>query len=139
MGEIVVGYDGSASADAALDKAAELSKALGERVIIAFGYAPRGYGGGEVPSQRDAVRELGEAKTAKGKERADAAGVDSEVVMVAKHGAHALVDIAEERGADLIVVGSRGEAPLKGVIVGSTPHKLLQMSTVPVLVVPGAD
>ena len=37
----------------------------------------------------------------------------------------------------MIVVGSTGESPLRGAIVGSTPHKLIQLSPVPVLVVPG--
>jgi nucleotide-binding universal stress UspA family protein len=35
----------------------------------------------------------------------------------------------------MIVVGSHGEGPLKGAIIGSTPHKLIQLSSVPVLVV----
>jgi nucleotide-binding universal stress UspA family protein len=34
------------------------------------------------------------------------------------------------------VVGTYGESPLKGAILGSTPHKLLHMSPVPVVVVP---
>ena len=39
----------------------------------------------------------------------------------------------------MIVVGSHGEPPLKGVILGSTPNKLLHISERPVLVVPGPD
>ena len=34
-----------------------------------------------------------------------------------------------------IVVGSYGESPIKGAIVGSVPHKLLQISETPVVVV----
>jgi nucleotide-binding universal stress UspA family protein len=37
----------------------------------------------------------------------------------------------------VIVVGSYGESPLKGAILGSTPHKLLHISERPVVVVPG--
>ena len=37
----------------------------------------------------------------------------------------------------MIVVGTYGESPIKGAILGSTPHKLLHMSERPVLVVPG--
>lgn len=44
--------------------------------------------------------------------------------------------VAEERNARYIVVGSYGESPLKGAILGSTPHKLLHLSAVPVVVVP---
>ena len=49
----------------------------------------------------------------------------------------ALLEVAEERDARMIVVGSYGEAPLKGAILGSTPNKLLHIADRPVLVVPG--
>ena len=58
MSEIVVGYDGSDCSNAALDEACGLAKALGDKLVIVFGYAPHGYGGGEVPSHREAVEEL---------------------------------------------------------------------------------
>ena len=35
----------------------------------------------------------------------------------------------------MIVVGSHGESPLKGAIIGATPYKLVQLSETPVLVV----
>ena len=39
----------------------------------------------------------------------------------------------------MIVVGSYGEPPLKGAILGSTAYKLLHSSELPVLVVPADD
>ena len=36
----------------------------------------------------------------------------------------------------MIVVGTHGEHPLAGAVLGSVPHKLLHLSDVPVLVVP---
>jgi nucleotide-binding universal stress UspA family protein len=36
----------------------------------------------------------------------------------------------------MIVVGSYGESPLRGAVLGSTPHKLLHLAERPVLVVP---
>jgi nucleotide-binding universal stress UspA family protein len=39
----------------------------------------------------------------------------------------------------VIVVGTRGESPIRGALLGSTPHKLLQLSDRPVLVVPAAE
>ena len=39
----------------------------------------------------------------------------------------------------MIVVGSFGEAPLKGIILGSTPNKLLHLTDRPVLVVPAEE
>ena len=57
--------------------------------------------------------------------------------MVPKKSAEALVETADARDARMIVVGSYGEPPLKGIILGSTPNKLLHISERPVLVVPG--
>ncbi len=136
MSDIIVGYDGSDCARAALATGAELAKALGEKVVLVFGYAPGGYGGGEVPAQREAVEEIAEKTTAAGLKEATAAGVEAEVENVNRHPAQALMDVAAERGARMIVVGSRGETPIKGVVLGSTPYKLLHLAEVPVLVVP---
>ena len=49
----------------------------------------------------------------------------------------ALLKLAEENDARFIVVGSWGESPIRGAILGSTPHKLLHLSHTPVVVVPG--
>jgi nucleotide-binding universal stress UspA family protein len=57
-------------------------------------------------------------------------------VVVQEKPAAALVRLADERDARLIVVGTRGESPLKGALVGSTPHKLIQLADRPVVVVP---
>ncbi len=66
-----------------------------------------------------------------------AAGVDAEVALVDERPAEALVTLAERHDARMIVVGSYGESPLRGAILGSTPHKLLHLADRPVLVVPG--
>jgi nucleotide-binding universal stress UspA family protein len=136
MSEIIVGYDGSECGKAALDKACEMAKALGDKVVIVFGYAPGGYGGGEIPTHREAVEEIAEKVTAEAAERAEAAGVEQEVQLKPLKPAHALIEAAEQHGARMIVVGSYGEPPLKGAIIGSTPYKLLHQTEVPVLVVP---
>ena len=67
------------------------------------------------------------------------AGVTAEPVLVPKRPAEALLALAAERDARMIVVGSASERPLTGIILGSVPHKLLHRSTVPVLVVPMPD
>jgi nucleotide-binding universal stress UspA family protein len=135
VSEIVVGYDGSDGSEAVLEKAAGLAKDLGDSLVIVFGYAPGGYGGGEVPAQREAVEELAERATAKGVEQAKAAGVESEVELVNEHADQALMTVAEKRNARMIVVGTHGEAPLRGAVLGSTTYRLVHSSRTPVLVV----
>jgi len=139
MGEIVVGYDGSDYSKAALAKAGEMAAALGDKVVVVFGYAPGGYGGGEIPTHREAVEEIAEKVTAEAAERLAAAGVEHEVRLKGLRPAHALLETAKEDGARMIVVGSYGEGPLKGAILGTTPYKLLHQSEWPVLVVPAAE
>jgi len=135
MAEIVVGYDGSDCGRAALAEGVTLAKELGDKVRIVFGFAPGGAGGGEVPTQREAVHELGERITAEAAAKASEAGVDHEVEMLNEHAAHALVDVAREHDARMIVVGTHGESPLRGAILGSTAHRLVQIAERPVLIV----
>jgi len=135
MSDIVVGYDATEGAKAALDKAVEFAKALGDKVVVVFGYAPGGYGGGEVRAQREAVKELGDKLTREANEVVSEAGVEHELELVNEHAANALSDIAARRKARMIVVGSYGESPLKGAVLGSTAYRLVHLAETPVLVV----
>jgi nucleotide-binding universal stress UspA family protein len=136
MGQIVVGYDGSACGDAALASALDLAGELGDQVTVVFGYAPPGLWGGEIAEHEEAIEELGEKVMAKAKRQAAAKGVEIDAQLVAKRAAEALIEIADQRQARMIVVGSFGDPPLKGMILGSTPNKLLHMSERQILVVP---
>ncbi len=136
MGRIVVGYDGSACGDAALDSALEIAAELSDSVTVVFGYAPPGLWGGEIAEHEEAIEELGEKVMAKAKAQAAEKGVEIEAQLVAKRAAEALIETADQRDARMIVVGSFGDPPLKGMILGSTPNKLLHLSERPVLVVP---
>jgi nucleotide-binding universal stress UspA family protein len=135
-GSIVVGYDASPGAQAALDHALGLATAFGDRLIIGFGVAPPDTLGEESRAHRDALREEAERLTADALERAEGTGVEVEVALVEDRPSAALAGLADANDARMIVVGSYGERPLKGAILGSTPHKLLHLAERPVLVVP---
>ena len=135
MSEIVIGYDGSDSSRSALNQAFDFAKSLGDRIVIVFAYAPGGYGGGEVPEQRRAVEEFGEKMASEAVEAAKAAELEYKVEMINEHPHEALMTAAEKHDARMIVVGSHGESPLRGAIIGATPYKLVQLSETPVLVV----
>ena len=57
---------------------------------------------------------------------------------VVRHGhpAETLSDLAREHGADHLVVGRVGQSKVRSLLFGSTPSSLIQLSPVPVLVVP---
>jgi nucleotide-binding universal stress UspA family protein len=136
-GEIVVGYNGTDGAKRALQVAIELCKDLNATLVVAFGY-----GVARMAEARDhelALKELGERDTAEGVEMAKAAGVSAEAALVDAKPAEALAQLAAERGARLVATGSYGAGTIAGALLGTVPHKLLHLSTVPVLVVTRGD
>jgi nucleotide-binding universal stress UspA family protein len=134
---VVLGYDGSAGATHALHAALDLCLKLGDRLLIAYAYEPPARKiGEELAEHRTALKEFGEQVTRDGLVQAQAKGVEAETVLVQARPAEGLRDLAAARDARMIVVGTQGESPLKSAILGSTPHKLLQLSDRPVLVIP---
>jgi nucleotide-binding universal stress UspA family protein len=132
---IVVGYDGSECAKAALRTALEVGRAYGEKVVIAFGYEVNPVAG-EIADYHAALKELADARLREGLEVASADGAEVEARIIERAPAEGLAALATEIDARVIVVGTRGEGPLRGALLGSTPHKLLGLADRPVLVVP---
>ena len=132
---LVVGYDGSECARAALEEAISLAASTGDRIVIGFGYEPGGPGE-EHTAHREEVRRFGERATVPAIERAKEAGVEVSVGLIPERPVDALLALGDEHDARAIVVGSHGEGPIKGALLGATPQKLLQVSDRPVLVVP---
>lgn len=106
MNTIVLGYDDSPEAGRALERTAELAKALGARVIVASA-APvavassRGAGPYDPADPPERHRELAQAAASTLTER----GVQAEAASGLGDAADAIVGLADERGADLVVVG----------------------------------
>jgi nucleotide-binding universal stress UspA family protein len=134
-GEIVLGFDGSLGSRAALEEAASLAKALGVGVIVAFGYATSAMGG-ENRDEELSIRQMGLKVADEAEDFIRAAGVEVTVELVHDRPAAGILAVVREHDARLIVVGSRGESPLAGAILGSVPYKLAHQSPVPVLIVP---
>lgn len=131
---IVVGYDDTDGSKAALDEAIALASGIGAEVVVVFGYAPRSVER-EAKDYMDALEEIGQKATGEAVAKAISAGVAAEAVVKGERAAESLVSVADERDARMIVVGSYGERPLAGAILGSVPHRLLHLSLRPVLVV----
>ncbi|MFI1925964.1 MULTISPECIES: universal stress protein [unclassified Streptomyces] len=133
---IVLGYDESPGAVRALRIAIQTAAAFREPLVLVYGAAAPGSGGEEYRAHYEAVREAGRIALDHAVAEAEAAGVPTTVELIDQKPAQALIDAASRHGARFIVVGSWGESPMRGALLGSTPHKLLHLSSIPVLCVP---
>jgi nucleotide-binding universal stress UspA family protein len=140
---IVVGTDGSETAKQAVVQAAELAKSIGATIHLVSAYEP-------VPDQRlrdealqapddlqwmvnqreDVDATLEEAATVI---REAGIGVD----IYARQGdpADSILDVAEEREADLIIVGNKGMTGAKRFLLGSVPNKVSHHAPCSVLII----
>jgi nucleotide-binding universal stress UspA family protein len=141
---IVVGTDGSDTAHTALAQAIGLARQSGARLQIVSAYEP-------VSDQRlrnqqiEVPKDLEWIVNPRGdvlqmldaaREQAAKAGV-TEVETFARQGdaADAILDVAEEQRADLIVVGNRGMTGASRFLLGSVPNKVSHHAPCSVLIV----
>jgi len=102
------------------------------------GVAPPGQVGEEAAEAREAIDELDRSFIAPAVTAAETAGVRVVVEVLDDKPAQALVAAADRHDARVIVVGTWNESPLRGFILGSVAHRLLQLSDRPVLCVPAS-
>jgi nucleotide-binding universal stress UspA family protein len=134
---IVWATDGSAEAERALTTALELARDGDGKLIAVHADDRVGGRAGNVPVLAD-EREIAQSIEVKVKELVDL-GVDAELVVV--HGTAVdpgdlIARVAEERAADVIVVGTRGHGRLAGMLLGSVTQRLMHVAPCAVLAVP---
>jgi nucleotide-binding universal stress UspA family protein len=140
---IVVGTDGSDTATEAVRQAVELAKTLGGNLHLVSAYEPvsdqklRG-------ERRDAPkdvqwqvnpREEVEGTLEEAAKQAEEAGVQVETHARQGDPADAILDVAEETKADLIVVGNKGMTGAKRFLLGSVPNKVSHHAPSSVLII----
>lgn len=148
---LLLSYDGSAGAQNAIDRAGSLFPgraavvvAIWQPLIIALSSYPMA-GDPSLPSDVVGIdRQLGDSASstaAEGAERARAVGLEAESVAVESDGPiwKAILDVADERDAAVIVVGTRGLSSLKSVLLGSVSRGVVGHARRPVVVCPGPD
>lgn len=140
---LLVGIDCSECSERALEYAANWAKSGDLRVIIAhvIEWSPYSFNTPQENAERHKRREA-ELERAH-REIVDPvvqefAGKDISVAGVIRHGhpAETLVELARELGATNIVVGKTGSSRIRSQLFGSVANSLLQVSKVPVTVVP---
>ncbi|WP_106537416.1 universal stress protein [Haloactinopolyspora alba] len=134
MTAIVVGYVPKPEGRAALRRAAEESKLRGARlVVINSAHGGRDHDGEEA-ARADAELEQARGQLAE-------AGVEAEVRQLVRgmDVAEDLISVAEETGADFIVIGLRRRSPVGKLILGSNAQRILLDAPCPVLAVKAED
>lgn len=136
---IVLGYDGSESANAALAATLRIAPRLGVKVVVVFGFYISPLGGQQEGSIREALESVGRHAVARAVADLEAEGIEVESRLVPGRPADVLIDVAREVGASAIVVGTTGEHPITGAILGSVVLRLVQRAPLPLLVIPAVE
>lgn len=141
--KIVVGTDGSETATKAVEQAISLARELGAALDVVSAYEP-------VPEsrlsaeRRDTPADLQWAINPREdvEETLDAvgelaAGAGVAITRHARQGdpADAILDVAEESGADLVVIGNKGMTGAKRFLLGSVPNKVSHHAPCSVLII----
>ncbi len=140
---IVVGTDGSETAAEAVRQATELAKSLGAKLHVVSAYEP--VPEGRLRDERQQVpddmqwminpREDVDGTLKEAAERIQQDGVEVEIFAREGDPADAILDVAEEKGADLIVVGNKGMTGAKRFLLGSVPNKVSHHAPCSVMII----
>jgi nucleotide-binding universal stress UspA family protein len=143
FGSIVVGTDGSNTAKEAVRQAIDLAKQVGASLDIVSAYEPVS-GDRLRQEQREIPKDVEWAVNPRedvdhtleeaARETRDA-GVEVETFARQGDPADAILDVAEERGSDLIVVGNKGMTGAKRFLLGSVPNKVSHHAPCSVLII----
>jgi nucleotide-binding universal stress UspA family protein len=140
---IVVGTDGSDTAREAVRQAAELAARLGATLRIVSAYEPVSAGrlreeAQQIPPDLQWMvnpREEVDATLRDAVATARASGVEAETYARQGDPADAILDVAEEQSADLIVVGNKGMTGARRFLLGSVPNRVSHHAPCSVLII----
>jgi len=146
METIVVGVDGSANGTRALRWALDYAGAVEGRVlavqawsISAYAYGGPGFVAAIDPGEFERLARASLEKTVAEFADATPAGVAVEQRIVQGGAAEALMDVARDVNADLLVVGSRGRGGFAGLLLGSVSATLAHHTPCPLAIIPPAS
>jgi nucleotide-binding universal stress UspA family protein len=143
FGAIVVGTDGSQTAKQAVQQAIDLAKSVNARIELVSAYEP--VSDQRLREEKTVVpedlqwmvnpREDVDATLDEAAQEIKDAGVAVQVHARQGDPADAILDVAEEQGADLIVVGNKGMTGAKRFLLGSVPNKVSHHAPCSVLII----
>jgi len=134
MPTIVVGYVAKPEGDAALDRAVAEAQLRGAKLVVINSQR-----GGKTADYGELA--LTDEQVNAVRIRLENAGVEFEVrgLVLGNDPADDVVGVADEIGADLIVIGLRRRTPVGKLIMGSNAQRILLDASCPVLAVKAPD
>jgi nucleotide-binding universal stress UspA family protein len=143
FGSIVVGTDGSDTAKEAVRQAVELARSVGGELLLVSAYQPvsRVTVNRETAQMPEDVQWMVSAREevtsilTEAAHSAEEAGVSAQTFPRQGDPADAILDVAEERDADLIVVGNKGMTGAKRFLLGSVPNRVSHHAPCSVLII----
>ncbi|MCP3029428.1 universal stress protein [Halobacillus sp. A5] len=135
---ILLATDGSDHSKRAIEQAIQMTAPYKDQVTLELVYSVDG------DTSKEDILKHGDSSTAavKRKERffeviqeIEASGVKTGITILHGDPAETIIEYANERNYDCVVVGSRGRNKLQTLILGSVSHKLMKYIKCPVMVV----
>jgi nucleotide-binding universal stress UspA family protein len=136
---LVVGYDGSDCSKAALGEAVRLTSELSGTLLVTYAFGGRKQYAGAPLTPRKSLQELGEGLLDEAMASLAGQDIEARPVLVDDDAWQGLRSVAEQHGAQMIVVGTHGSMPITGMLLGSTSYRLVHSSRTPVLIVPAPE
>ncbi|TCZ74242.1 universal stress protein [Paenibacillus albiflavus] len=138
--KILVAFDGSKASNQALDKAIELTKVTpnAELEIVHVLQFPNFVIGEAMINTpiyiRDDYYQSAEKVRDEAKARVADLGITANVTLLEGGAAESILEFAEDKQCDLIVIGSRGLGGIREFFLGSVSHNVVQHAKIPVLI-----
>ena len=134
MGAVVVGYVPKPEGEAAVDQGIAEAKLRGAALIVVNSHR-----GGREYDDETSTRSENAMSTLETKLKASGLEYDVRQLVRGFEPAEDLIGIAEDSGADLIVIGLRRRTPVGKLILGSNAQRILLDAPCPVLAVKATE
>jgi nucleotide-binding universal stress UspA family protein len=135
--KILLATDGSKDAELAATTAADLTTSTNSELHVATVAGGRAYHT-DSPEEVEDLKQRAQKVVEEQKKKVEEAGgkvADTHVKVVSEHRAQAIVEVAEELGCGLIVMGSRGLGGIRRALMGSVSDTVVRHAHCPVLIV----
>lgn len=135
---ILLAVDGSEHALRAAKTAGDLArhmKAIELRIVVAYEPIPSYLGDPDFQTAINARLKEAQGILHKAVEAVGDSGIGVQTELIEGDSAEAIIEVAQTRNSNVIVMGSRGLGRLAGVVLGSTSQKVVSLAPCPVLIV----